>query len=238
MLYMVAPIIIVPLWARHVANWWFLVGIAISYVASLSAGSYSRSIFIFACFCIGFWVRNGFSFYHYTTFYFFCAMCGYILWQVADTVRTSCARQSLVKSAKVFEEAIAQNRLRIVQLDSSQDMIMTAEDISFSTTDKFLLPLKPLLTVLVISNNVAEAFTYIFGVFTGLAGVVRARAKGIDNLTSKEADSIIRQLKKGTVGLTVLMLGYFGVNSIYCYVLCACYVGLVLRSVIGTAKKS
>ena len=110
--------------------------------------------------------------------------------------------------------------------------------ISFFTTDKILLPLKPLLTVLVISNIVTEVFTYVFGVFTGLAGVVRARAKGIDNITSKEADSIMRQLKKGTVGLTVLMLGYFGVNSIYGYVLFACYVGLVLRSVIGTAKES
>jgi len=29
MLYMVAPLVIIPLWAYHVGNWWLLVGIPV-----------------------------------------------------------------------------------------------------------------------------------------------------------------------------------------------------------------
>src|SRR5438128_10927388 len=167
MLYMVAPLVIIPLWAYHVGNWWLLVGIPVSYAASRSAGKTSRGIFAFGCYCIGFWIRNGFSIYHYTTFYFCCALWGYMLWQLADTVRESCARQSLIKSPKLFAEAVAQNRLRIVPLDSSQELILTAEDISFATAPRVVRQLKPVMTLLVVSNIVAEAFRYVFGVFTG-----------------------------------------------------------------------
>jgi len=144
MLYIVAPLIIIPLWAYHMGNWWLLAGIAVSYLASDSAGKASRSIFVFGCYCIGFWIHNGFSIYHYTTFYFVCALWGYMLWQLADTIREGCARQSLIESSKLFDEAIAQNRLRIVPLDSSQEMILTAEDISFATAPHIVRQLKTL----------------------------------------------------------------------------------------------
>jgi hypothetical protein len=236
MLYTVAPLIIISLWAYHVGNWWLLAGIAVSYVASASAGQASRIIFVFNCYCIGFWIHNGFSIYHYTTFYFFCALWGYMIYQLADTVQTSCARQSLIKSSKIFDEAITQNRLRIVQLDSSQKAILTAEDISLAVTNN-LLELKPLLTFLVVTNIIAEAFMYVFGLFTGLIGTVTAHVKGIETLTSEKADSIMRQLKKGTVGFAVLTLGYFGVNSIYGIIFAVGYVGIILWF-ISKSKKS
>lgn len=237
MLYVVAPLVIIPLWAYTVGDWWLLVGIAVSYVASRSAGKTSRAIFLFGCYCIGFWIHNGFSIYHYTTFYFFCALWGYILWQVADTVREGCARQSLIESPKLFDEAIAQNRLRIVLLDSSQEMILTAEDISFATAPRVVRQLKPIMTLLVVSNIVVEAFRYVFGAFTGVVLTATAHAKGIENLTSKKADSIMRQLKKGTVGIAVLALGYFGPYSVYGLIFAVAYVWAVLWF-ISKAKKA
>jgi hypothetical protein len=234
-LYTLAPVIIIPLWAYHLGNWWLLAGIVVSYVASRSAEKASRAVFVLACYCIGFWIHNGFSIYHYTTFYFLSALWGYTLYQLADTVRTGCARQSLIESPKLFEEAIAQNKLRIVQLDSSQEAILTAEDIALAVSDN-LSDLKPFLTLLVFSNIAAEAFTYVFGLFTGLIGTAMAHAKGIQNLMSEKADSIMRQLKKGTVGFAALTLGYFGPKSIYGIIFAVGYIGAVLWF-ISTAKK-
>jgi len=139
--------------------------------------------------------------------------------------------------SKLFDEAIAQNRLRIVPLDSSQEMILTAEDISFATAPHVVRQLKPAMTLLVISNIVVEAFRYVFGAFTGVVLTVIAHAKGIENLTPGKADSIIRQLKKGTVGIAVLALGYFGTYSVYGLIFAVAYVWAVLWF-ITKAKKS
>jgi hypothetical protein len=209
LLYQVAPVVVVPLWAYHVGTWWLLFGIAFSYLGSALAEQYSRSIFLFGCYCLGFWIRNGFNSHDYTTFCFLCASSGYMLWHLADTVRTSCARQSLISSPTVFNAAVAQDRLTIVQLDSSQP----GERHSAVMRDQ--LQLKPFVPLLVLSNIVAEAFRYVFGLFTGLIGTAIAYAKGIDNLTPNTADSIMRQATKGTLGITVLALGYFGLYSIY-----------------------
>jgi len=151
-----------------------------------------------------------------------------MLWQLADTVRESCARQSLIKNPKLFDEAVAQNRLRIVPLDSSQELILTAEDISFATAPRVVRPLKPVMTLLVVSNIVVEAFRYVFGVFTGTVLTAIAHAKGIENLTSKKADSIMRQLKKGTVGIAMLAVGYFRPYSVYGLIFAVAYVLAVL----------
>lgn len=115
MLYMAAPLIIIPLWAYHVGNWWLLVGIAVSYAASFSAANRSKIIFLFACLCVGFWIRSGFSVYQYITFYFFCALWGYTLFQMAEEAQTKYAMQSLIENPELFSEAIAQNKIMIVR---------------------------------------------------------------------------------------------------------------------------
>jgi len=196
MLYMVAPLIILPLWAYHEGNWWLLAGIAVSYLASGSAGKASRTVYVFGCYSIGFWIHNGCSIHHYTTFYFCCALWGYMTYQLADTVQMSFARQSIISSSKVFDDAISQNRLRIVQLDSSQQAILTSEDISLALTEN-LLELKPFLTLLVFSNILLEALTYLFGLFTGLIGVAITHVKGIENLTSQKGRLNYAPTEKG-----------------------------------------
>jgi hypothetical protein len=238
LLYSAGPLILVPLWAYHEGDWWLLVGIAISFLATKLAAQYSRSVFYFLCYCIGFWLRNGFSLHQRTTFYFFCALSGYILWQLADSLRLSSARSALVHSPGVYNEALAQNRLRIVQLDSSQGMMLTPDDITASVTGLGLEPLKPLAPLLRVSNIVAEAFAYTFGLFVAVAGMARAYARGISKLSPRSADSIMRNLKKGTAGVATVTLGYLGIYSVWGLLFVATYACLVLWSMFKASKSS
>jgi hypothetical protein len=158
LLYMAGPLIFTPLWAYQVRNWWLLIGIPVSYLATASAGRYSRMIFYFGCYWVGFVIHNGFSVFHFTTFYFFCAVCGYMLWQLADTTRMACARRSLIDDHEIYDDALAGGRLRVIRLDSLQQPMLTSEDITAFSSGSGLSPLKPSPSVLVVSNLVIEAF--------------------------------------------------------------------------------
>lgn len=60
------------------------------------------------------------------------------------------------------------------------------------------------------SNIVAEAFNYTFGTFTGGARVAHAHwTGGIENMKPEQADLIMRSLKKGSLGLVALGVGFF-----------------------------
>jgi len=213
LLYIAGPLIVIPIWSYHAGNWFFLIGIVFSYVASQSAAQADLIVSIFACYWIGFLVHSGFNFYHYTTFYFFCASYGYLTWQLADTVRMSCARRSLVDNEAIYDNALIDDRLRIIRLDSSGNELLNDDD--FAAFAGGLSPLKPFPMLLVFSNIVIEFFTYLLGFFTGLIGNAIAHANGIDTLAPERADSIMRRLKRGTVGLLALGLGW---ASAYKYV--------------------
>ncbi len=62
--------------------------------------------------------------------------------------------------------------------------------------------------VKVPTNIVAETFVHIFGSITGSVELARAYARGIETLQPEQADSIMRQLKKGSLGGAMLALGY------------------------------
>lgn len=59
------------------------------------------------------------------------------------------------------------------------------------------------------TNIVTETGQHIFGVGTGTYGAIRAYARGIETLKPAEADLIMRQFKRGSLGLGLLALGYF-----------------------------
>ncbi len=59
------------------------------------------------------------------------------------------------------------------------------------------------------TNIVTETGQHIFGVGTGTYGAIRAYARGIETLKPAEADLIMRQWKRGSLGLGLLALGYF-----------------------------
>jgi hypothetical protein len=69
--------------------------------------------------------------------------------------------------------------------------------------------------VKVPTNIVAETGTFTFGTVTGSIDALRVLVKtdGLKNLTGHEADNIMRSLKKGSIGLAVLAMGYYAGTS-------------------------
>lgn len=63
--------------------------------------------------------------------------------------------------------------------------------------------------VRVPSNIVAEIAEYGAGLATGSAKYAMAVRKGIEKLEPEQADTIMRELKKGAIGLPLMLLGYF-----------------------------
>lgn len=74
---------------------------------------------------------------------------------------------------------------------------------------RFLLPI-----VKVPTNIVGEVATGVHGVATGGLRTAKAYYGGIQTLPPEQADSIMRQLKKGLVGNALLLTGYYGYKAI------------------------
>ncbi|MEY2520074.1 MAG: hypothetical protein QOF24_1833 [Verrucomicrobiota bacterium] len=115
LLYTISPLILVPIWAYHERNAWLLLGIPVSYIASYSAAAHSKLIFLLQVLCIGVWLKAGFSFHQYITFFFFCSLWGYLFFQVAESTQTQHALQALIQHPDVFDRAITQHRIMIVR---------------------------------------------------------------------------------------------------------------------------
>lgn len=74
---------------------------------------------------------------------------------------------------------------------------------------------KVIFPVVKIPTNIAgEIVQYATGLASGSVKLAQAYRKGIENLEPEEADAIMRQLKKGTVGPALILLGYFNPNAI------------------------
>jgi hypothetical protein len=115
LLYTVAPLLLVSGWAFHERSWWLLLGIPVSYIATYTATRGSKIIFLFLLFCIGVWIWNGFSIHQYVTFFFFCALWGYMFFQMAEAAQNDYAMQSLVENPDLLAQAIAEKRIMIVR---------------------------------------------------------------------------------------------------------------------------
>jgi len=113
--YTIAPLILIPIWAYHERNAWLLVGIPVSYIASYSAAAHSKLIFLFLMLCIGVWLKAGFSFHQYITFFFFCSLWGYLFFQLAESMQNEYALQSLIERADIFDQAVTEHRIMIVR---------------------------------------------------------------------------------------------------------------------------
>jgi hypothetical protein len=74
---------------------------------------------------------------------------------------------------------------------------------TLSTAGKVLLPI-----VKVPTNIVAETMQYAVGSVTGSARLANALRKGVEKLSPDEADLIMRELKKGSLGSALLLAGY------------------------------
>jgi hypothetical protein len=117
LLYMVAPLLFVSGWALYERDWWLLIGVPVSYAGTYSAARRSKIIFLFMLLCIGIWIRIGFSTHRwwYVTFFFFCALWGYWLFQMAEEAQNAYATQSLVENPDLFAQAVHQKKIMIVR---------------------------------------------------------------------------------------------------------------------------
>src|SRR5437016_3732548 len=106
LLYLIAPSIIIPLWAYHEGNWWLLAGVVIaSLIAPQLAQRKGHSIgAVFLVACIVFWFSKGI--HNYYTFFSLCALWGYMVFQIANGAQTDYAMQSLVENPDLFKKAI------------------------------------------------------------------------------------------------------------------------------------
>lgn len=73
-----------------------------------------------------------------------------------------------------------------------------------ATAARFLVPITKVPT-----NIVAETLTYAAGLEHGLYRAAKAIRAGTANLKPEEADIIMRELKKGSIGTAFLLVGYF-----------------------------
>jgi predicted RNA methylase len=80
---------------------------------------------------------------------------------------------------------------------------------ALATVGKTLLPI-----VKVPTNIVAETLQTAFGSVTGSARLAHALYKGVETLKPDEADLIMRELKKGSLGAALLVLGYLNPSVI------------------------
>lgn len=115
LLYTLAPPVLISAWALYENNWWLLLGIPVSYAASYSAARRSKLIFLFLFLCIGVWIKNGFSIRQYITFFFFCALWGYMIFQMAESAQNEYAMQSLIEKPDLFDRVVAGNLIMIVR---------------------------------------------------------------------------------------------------------------------------
>jgi hypothetical protein len=70
--------------------------------------------------------------------------------------------------------------------------------------------LRTLVPIMKVPTNiVGEAIEYATGLVTGSAKTAQAFHAGIDQLKPEQADQIMRELKKGTIGTAALLLGYY-----------------------------
>jgi len=81
------------------------------------------------------------------------------------------------------------------------------------STAKFLVDF--MIPVSTVPTNIAKrlATTSPFGLIRGGVKVVEAYRKGIENLKPEEADAVMRQLKQGSLGTAMWLVGWFGYNS-------------------------
>ncbi len=113
LLYLYAPVFVVPLWAYYERNWRLLFGIV---VASLIApqlaqrkGSFIGALFLLAS--VIFLFTKGI--HSYFTFYSLCALWSYFFFQLAEAIQIVSAERRLISDPECFHREIAANGLYV-----------------------------------------------------------------------------------------------------------------------------
>lgn len=118
MLYVIGPLVIIPLWAYHEGNWWLLIGIAVSYATSFIAtwvgarGRNSIGGFLVLSSLVCWWIEGLHS---SPTLFLLSGLWGFMFFHIAEAAQREYAMQVLLESREVFEEAVDQEKIMIVR---------------------------------------------------------------------------------------------------------------------------
>jgi hypothetical protein len=150
-LYMVAPLVVTPLWAWHENNWWLLGGIIASGIGTVMAGALHRqkarqtsiaALLIFAF--IGGWIFSGL--HNYWTFYFGAVSWGMVLFMIAEEAQWDYALQSLLQNQGIFDAAVATKRIMIVRAGDQDESTPVNGDNSLAQDPLELPPAQSIQT--------------------------------------------------------------------------------------------
>ena len=106
--YLVAPVLVIPVWAYHERNFWLLLGIAASLIAIQLAQRKGSSIggLLLLATLIFFFTKG---IHNHFTFFSLCALWSYFFFQLAEAVQIESAKRTLIGSPERFQREIAAN---------------------------------------------------------------------------------------------------------------------------------
>jgi hypothetical protein len=119
---------------------------------------------------------------------------------------------SVLAQKAIFKENTLVARMYRRALSATRDQVdgnQTRTGKIAETALRFTFPIVDIPTTIV-----KRTFEYSFGLPTGLGRAAWAYHKGIENLKPDEAEAIMRNLKRGSLGAAVLALGFFNANEI------------------------
>ena len=99
--------------------------------------------------------------------------------------------------------------MRQLEMPSKTTGRVSTANKAIQSAAKTILPI-----VKIPTNIVAEAFQYATGAVTGSARLANAFRRGVETLKPEEADLIMRELKKGSLGGAVMLLGFLASQSV------------------------
>ena len=116
-LYQIGPLLLVPLWAYHERNWWLLIGIAVSWVATARTANSAAVVLkgktvggFLGFLCLVSWISLGI--HNWFTFFSLCAMWGCLLFQMAEAAEQEYAT-CLVENPELFDWAMVRGMITI-----------------------------------------------------------------------------------------------------------------------------
>jgi hypothetical protein len=107
LLYLIAPILVIPFWAYQERNWWLLLGIIVASLIAPQLAQLKRSYIggLFFLASLIFLFTKGLHSYY--TFFSLCAFSSYLFFRLAEAVQASSARQTLIDSPECFRRETA-----------------------------------------------------------------------------------------------------------------------------------
>jgi len=119
-----------------------------------------------------------------------------------------------VESYKAANRSIFLEDNRIVNAYKAMLSSLERRDANFGSKAA-ATALKVALPIVRVPTNIAvETMRYSLGAIKAPIRIAYAISKGLENLKPEEADAIMRDLKKGSIGAAVLALGYYNADNI------------------------